>query len=467
MDMSVRVRPPAPSNLPAISAARPFPRSCKLRSAVFRFWKRDSETILCVSLKNQSFMKNFYFSLLLLFAFAWTPAAFAQKRTKTSAQQEAPPPPPPAVEYNARAWKTFVSPEGGFSVSMPGTPVKAGELLTSDSGPLAHYSHTLKTSMAEYGVSYSDFPYAINEPEQIKSSFDSGRDALLADMKLRLTSERDITIDGFPGRQIVAESETYAFHDRFLAVNKRLYQVVIVVPKGKQKPTELARFYDSTVDKFFGSFKLINTAEVTNGKTSQKSSEVTALEMGRIENSVYINEYFGLRMNVPPNWNVVAREVNEVSLDVGKEILRSGDKSLDTAVDKSIGKTVVLLAAGKYPMNSPGPDPALLQCGAEKLAGPQMTSAAYLEGNKRILLASPLKLRLTRDTYTETIGGLTFAAFDLENQYAMMLVKQKYYATITKGYALFFVISYVADEDHLTLSDVLKTVKFGSEKPAN
>jgi hypothetical protein len=411
-------------------------------------------------------MKNFYLSILLLFVIASSHAAFAQKRTTAPSQQ---PPPPQIVEYNDKAWKMFSSPDGGFTVLMPGTPVKSGELLTSDSGPLAHYSHTLKTSMAEYGVSYADFPYAINDPAQIKASFDSGRDALLADMKLRLTSERDLTIDGFPGRQIVAESEneSYTFHDRFVAVNKRLYQVVIVVPRSKQKSPELSRFYDSTVEKFYRSFKLINTAEATNGRTSEKSSEVAALDMGRVQNSVYVNDYFGLRIDLPTSWNVVAREINDASLDVGKEMLRSGDKSLDASVERSVAKTVVLLASGKFPISSPGPNPALFQCGAERLPGRQMTSAAYLEGNKKTLLSSPLKIKLTRDTYSETIGGLTFAAFDMETQHATMTVKQKYYAAIRNDYALFFVISYIVEEDLVTLNNILKSVTFETEKPVS
>jgi hypothetical protein len=410
-------------------------------------------------------MKTFYLSIFLLLVIASSHAASAQKRTPAAPRQQ--PAAPQVVEYNAQAWKTYSSSEGGFTVLMPGTPGKSGELLASGSGPLAHYTHTLQTSMAEYGVTYSDFPQAMTDPAHVKSAFDGGRDALLDGMKLRLVSEHELTIDGFSGRQILAENDSLIFHDRFVAVNKRLYQVIVVFSKNKQKRPQLARFYDSIVEKYLGSFKLINTAEATMGKPPEKSSEVVALDLGRVDNSVYTNEFFGLRLTLPTGWNVVANEVNDAALDVGKEIIKGVDKTVNAAVDKSIAKTVVLVAAGKHPFNTHGADPAMIQCGAERLSSVTMTSAAYMESNKKFLLNSSLKIKLVKDTYTETIGGVTFAVFDMEVVYGTMTVKQRYHATIRKGFALFIVTSYVLDEDFVTLSNILTSVKFDSEKPAS
>jgi hypothetical protein len=45
-----------------------------------------------------------------------------------------------------------------------------------------------------------------------------------------------------------------------------------------------------------------------------------------------------------------------------------------------------------------------------------------------------------------------------------MTVRQKYYATIMKGYALAFILSFEADEDEAFLDEILETVTFEDQE---
>jgi hypothetical protein len=67
-------------------------------------------------------------------------------------------PPPPVKEYNPTAWKEFISNEGRFSVSLPGTPTREDRTMDSPLGPLTTRSLVLQTEMAIYYLAYVEFP---------------------------------------------------------------------------------------------------------------------------------------------------------------------------------------------------------------------------------------------------------------------------------------------------------------------
>ncbi len=399
-------------------------------------------------------MKKFY--LLISFAFITISVQniFAQQPAN---------PPPPAAEYNEKAWKTFTSTEGGFTVLMPGQPVKSGQLLKSENGtgPLAYYAYNLRTGVAEYGVSYSDFEYAMSDPAVARVAYDGGRDNLLAQNSLKLIDDKDVYINGYLGRQIVAEGKDFIFHDRMVAVNKRFYQAMIVTRNYRTGQQGTSKFYETIVNKFLSSLKLINTEAVTNNAPLQKSEEVASIDLGRVENNVYLNSYFKFQASLPADWHVQEREASAAVLDVGREMVKGSNAQTNAALDQSIAKTLILFTVSKFPLNAPTGTQAVLQCGVEKISDPRITSAVYMEMNKKFLLESPMRYKLLRDSYTETVGGVSFSVFELEQtREGSPSVKQKYYGATRKGFILFFVATYMAQEDRTKMEKILSTIKF-------
>jgi hypothetical protein len=55
-------------------------------------------------------------------------------------------------------WKTFTSPDGGFSILMPGTPTLTQHHRDSVVGTIRENTYALKTSSGEYSVEYTDLP---------------------------------------------------------------------------------------------------------------------------------------------------------------------------------------------------------------------------------------------------------------------------------------------------------------------
>jgi hypothetical protein len=67
-------------------------------------------------------------------------------------------------------------------------------------------------------------------------------------------------------------------------------------------------------------------------------------------------------------------------------------------------------------------------------------------------------MKIDKDVYHESVGGVDFAVFDTISGDGA--VRQRYYSTILRGYALFFVGTYVNGDDLPTLNGIIRSVKF-------
>ena len=172
-------------------------------------------------------------------------------------------PPPPSVrvggvveEINPAAWKKFTSEEGRFVVSFPGKPKAQSQTINTSAGKFKSKTHILKSNIASYMVSYFDLPLASDDPATSKVLLDGGRDTALANMKGKLKSEKEITLEGYPGRHTVAEIDGGVINARTYVVKNRIYQVMVVTPVFEDMSAEGVELFNSFVDKFLDSFEL-------------------------------------------------------------------------------------------------------------------------------------------------------------------------------------------------------------------
>ncbi len=159
-------------------------------------------------------------------------------------------------------WKEFISEEGRFSVLLPGTPKEVVHEIDSPFGKSRGHYFNL-TTFADFGFSYTQFPLAVENPELAKRLLDRARDGLLATLEGKLSEEKEISLDGHPGRFIKAElasGDTYR-HKVFI-VGSRSYQIVFI-SRDKGAPPAVLSYHDSAAKKFLDSFKLLQLARVT------------------------------------------------------------------------------------------------------------------------------------------------------------------------------------------------------------
>jgi len=143
------------------------------------------------------------------------------------------------------AMQEFASENGGFSISMPGTPKESVQNVDSAAGPLALHQFIVEDGNVAYIVMYNDYPQV---PDSQETFFNNVRDGGVNAVKGTLKKEKVIARQGYPGRAFdIDTADTVLYQDVYL-VGKRLYQVILGVPKADPLPSQF--------NKFFGSFKL-------------------------------------------------------------------------------------------------------------------------------------------------------------------------------------------------------------------
>jgi hypothetical protein len=149
------------------------------------------------------------------------------------------------------AWKLFTSEEGGFSVLMPGEPVEQRKSVPSPDGPVELINHSARLGQ---GVCL------VNMTPLAEAALKRGRDALLKDARAavarimpgKVVKERVIELDGHPGVELVIDAPAAekmpsgaTIKVRCYLVEKRLLQVMALIPKGQGSSKEVAKFFDS------------------------------------------------------------------------------------------------------------------------------------------------------------------------------------------------------------------------------
>jgi hypothetical protein len=184
---------------------------------------------------------------------------------------------------------------------------------------------------------------------------------------------------------------------------------------------------------------------------------------GTLENGIYRNEYFGMRVNLPKDWYALDDEARKALAQKGKKMIAGQDKNFEAALDASEPNILNLLVVYKHPPGTPVPSNPSLVCVAEKIGHlPGIKAGSdYLYHAKKLLERSQLKYDLAENIYSEKIGGVSFDVLDTEIRVGAIRVQQKYYAAIMRGCALGIVLSSTTEEEQEALKQILAAMDFG------
>lgn len=146
-------------------------------------------------------------------------------------------------------WKDVLSKEGGFSVSMPGTPAEKRQAFQTAAGPVEAHFFTVEADGGGtvYMVVYGDYPEALTATSDREMLLDAARDGAVGNIRGTLLGERRISMGSHPGRelQVLSSDGRLALQMRIYIVNNRQYQVVAVTPKETRSTADRDRFLDS------------------------------------------------------------------------------------------------------------------------------------------------------------------------------------------------------------------------------
>ena len=140
-------------------------------------------------------------------------------------------------------WKEFTSQEGKFTVNMPGQPSYTTQAVPTTEGSVQVHTYLISHGVMAYGVMYNTVASEVADAQQF---LDVRRDNALATVKGTLISEKNISIDGHPGREVKLKTgDNIQYTGRLFLVNDRFYQVISTAPGGVNAEAAMLKFLDS------------------------------------------------------------------------------------------------------------------------------------------------------------------------------------------------------------------------------
>ena len=191
--------------------------------------------------------------------------------------------------------------------------------------------------------------------------------------------------------------------------------------------------------------------------------EATPFGRSRVEGGVFSNDFFGISFSLPKGWLVLNADDNKKILDTGKELVGQGaSETKKNLMESSIARTGFLVNAAKYQPGTSRPEfNALLMSMTERVPSALVKNGGdYIAQMQRVLEGSPAKIELSGPTRVVNLDGVPFTVADAKMTVGMAVMAQRYYVTISKGYALVITYMYMDEADLKTFDEVLTTVKF-------
>jgi serine/threonine protein kinase len=216
------------------TAGRPPPRRRQARGMPWWAWALSGVAIL---------------GLGLAVAIVLRPGNAVKQQSVGDTSQATPSlPKQPVLDDTPKGWQSFSPPGGRFAVLLPGEPKAMNTVTETERGPIQNHTFTIETGANTYAVSWFDFPGFVPEGPQIKESLEGGKKGLVTKLSpLKVLKETEISIDGFPGQEVVVENaeKKYRLTARLYLVGQRTYTLLATTPLGQDNTPEVRHFLAS------------------------------------------------------------------------------------------------------------------------------------------------------------------------------------------------------------------------------
>lgn len=211
-----------------------------------------------------------------------------------------------------------------------------------------------------------------------------------------------------------------------------------------------------------------DTAKTEDTESAETSTDAAAeednsanVELGTTEKGSYTNDYFGVSLKFPEEWEFQDAEgMNELT-SASSDAIAGDDDTKKKQLELSQTKTLNLLMASELPLGGQEVGPSAMAI-AEKVSLLQgiRTGKDYLEATKKFMVDSQFPYEY-KDIATETIGGKEMDVMQITMDAGDgTTITQDYYSTIIEGYAFNFIFTYLDDASKAEIDNIKKSVQF-------
>lgn len=196
---------------------------------------------------------------------------------------------------------------------------------------------------------------------------------------------------------------------------------------------------------------------------AQRPAEVTLPDVGRLEGTQYVNDYFGLSFSIPASWTVEDSTAKRAMLEAGAKAITPPDGKNKEQIEASVARSYYIISAHKYPRGTPSAGfNAHFGFYVERVPTAIVkTGGDYLRQMVRTSSMTAVKIEPVGAVRAVKIGGADFDTLDTKMTLPNgVTAAQRWYVTVRQKVSLTFVLTYIDDDDVKTLEEVMKSVKF-------
>ena len=192
-------------------------------------------------------------------------------------------------------------------------------------------------------------------------------------------------------------------------------------------------------------------------------SDKKAIDFGTFEAGTYSNTFFDLKLSIPDSWHVLDMESRLEIMKRGGDIVAGDNKSLKAAIKAADLQSINLLTAYEHPPGaSVTTNPGIMLIAEKVKHAPGIKRGSdYHYHAKKLMKFSRMKVSYPQEIYEKTIDGVSFDIMETEIQMAPgIVIRQRQYATIIKGYALMMALTYQDESGLSQLEKIANTLSF-------
>ena len=184
----------------------------------------------------------------------------------------------------------------------------------------------------------------------------------------------------------------------------------------------------------------------------------TDFDYGIVENGVYKNNYFGVRIPFNTDWSVQSQKQMSDLTKSGTDLIVGDNDEFQKVVDASLINVAELFMIFKYEVGSTTNfNPSFLMNAENLKQFPNINNASeYLVGAKRVLQQSNMQIDYRSEDYEVEIGNEKFLCMEIEN--GSFGIFQDYFVTLKRGFAVAFIVTYDNEEDKKELYSIIENI---------
>lgn len=144
----------------------------------------------------------------------------------------------------------FKSETGRFSIMAPYALEETTQSVDTEAGTIEIHMFVADRGQESWLVGYSDYPEEIVQAADPQLILEGAGNGAAANVDGELVSIAQTSLNDYPGRKVTISAQAQNGQDmvvqgHMFLVGNRLYQILVVVPKGQESRQEIADFLQS------------------------------------------------------------------------------------------------------------------------------------------------------------------------------------------------------------------------------